>query len=261
ISIKTKVTEEDFFGPGFSSPFNPGNPDYTMHLIRRLGNILPLLELKKDDVVLDMGAGYAWTTEWLKKMGAESIGIDICRTYLDIGLKRMGEKRPHLVVGDVENLPIKANCLNAVLCYDAFHHIPNRKKCLGNFFKSLKDYGNIALAEPGGTHEFEKISKEVMDKYGILEKGMELDDINDYCDGLKVLPPEQHYILKVQKDDRDKPLSLEFMHTHSYVDCNFFVVKKRLGERDLVPDGSKFKRKVKKGLKRLLKRVVVKLLH
>lgn len=264
ISIKSKVTDDGFFGPGFSSPFNPGNPEYTMHLIRRLGNVLPLLELKAGDVVLDIGVGYAWTTEWLKKMGIEPVGVDICRTYVDIGVKRMGGNRPHLVIGDIENLPLRDNVLNGVLCYDAFHHIPDRVKAMGHFFRALRDYGNIVLAEPGGAHEFADVPKAVMRKYGILEKGMDLEDVAEYCGGLGFNPPEQHYVLKVDRDEGGKVLSPEFIGTHAYVDCNIYIVKKRLGESEpgmRIVQGSTFKRRVKRKLKRLLKRVFVKLLH
>lgn len=264
ISIKSKVSDEEFFGPGFMSPFNPGNPEYTMHLIRRLGNVLPLLELKAGDVVLDIGVGYAWTTEWLMKMGIEPIGVDICRTYVDIGVGRMGGKCPHLVIGDIENLPLKDGILNGVLCYDAFHHIPNRKKAMGRFFKALKEYGNIVLAEPGGAHEFAAVSKEVMEKYGILERGMDLEDVVEYCDGLAFSSPEQHYILKINREEQEHVLSPDFIHSHSYVDSNIYLVKKRLGERragEHVSSGSTFKRRVKRKLKRILKRVFIKLLH
>jgi uncharacterized protein YbaR (Trm112 family)/SAM-dependent methyltransferase len=254
MSIKDNVADESFFGPGYSSPFNPGNPEYTMHLIRRLGNVLPLLEPKQADVVLDIGVGYAWTTEWLKKMGVTPIGVDICRTYVDIGVKRMGEELPYLVIGDIENLPLKDNILNAVLCYDAFHHIPNRQKAMGRFFRALKDNGNIVLAEPAGDHEFAEVSKEVMDKYGILEKGMDLEDVIDYCDGLRVLPPEQHYILKIQRDEQDSALSPEFIHSHSYVDCNVYLVKKRQGEGEPVSQAPTLKSKVKGKVKRLLQK-------
>ncbi|HLP61781.1 MAG TPA: methyltransferase domain-containing protein [Candidatus Deferrimicrobium sp.] len=262
IAIKTKVTEEHFFGPGFTSPFNPGNPQYTMHLIRRLGNVLPLLELKQGDVVLDMGAGYAWTTEWLMKMGMVPIGIDICRTYLDIGVQRMGQMRqsPYLVIGDIEHLPIHNNRLNAVLCYDAFHHIPDRKKAMAHFARALVDRGNIVLAEPGGAHEFAKVSQDVMDKYGILEKGMDLDDINIYCEGLKVLPPEQLFVLKIHANERMQTLSQEFVTAHSYVDCNLYVIKKHADAQGLLPNPLSFKRKMKRKLKLWLKRVFYKLI-
>jgi uncharacterized protein YbaR (Trm112 family)/2-polyprenyl-3-methyl-5-hydroxy-6-metoxy-1,4-benzoquinol methylase len=260
MSIKDNVSDESFFGPGSSSPFNPCNPDYTMHLIRRLGNVLPLLELKQDDLVLDIGVGYAWTTEWLKKIGFQPIGVDICRTYVDIGVKRMGENLPYLVIGDIENLPLKDHILNAVLCYDAFHHIPNRQQAMGRFFRSLKENGNIVLAEPAGDHEFAQVSKDVMDKYGILEKGMDLEDVKDYCNGLRILPPEQHYILKIQGDEQGNTLLPEFIHTHSYMDCNVYVVKKRQGKGESVSQAVTLKSKVKQKIKRLLNKFLYKYL-
>jgi ubiquinone/menaquinone biosynthesis C-methylase UbiE/uncharacterized protein YbaR (Trm112 family) len=267
ISIKTKITDPHFFGPGFTLPFNPGDTGYSMRELGRFGNALPLLELKEGDVVLDSGPAYAWTTEWLIKMGIVAIGVDICRTYMDIGIQRMehmiqkGLKRPHLLIGDVENLPFKDRVLDAILCYDSFHHIPNRKMAMGHFYRTLKECGNIVLAEPDSTHEYREISREVMDKYGILEKGMELEDVNEYCQGLDVIPPEQHFILNIQKKDKKQRLSTDFIFSHSYIDCNLFVIKKRLGGKSQEIHLSKIKRKLKQKVKHLLKWLFIKIFH
>ncbi|MBW2593847.1 MAG: methyltransferase domain-containing protein [Deltaproteobacteria bacterium] len=226
ISIKNKVSQPDFFGPGYCSPFNPGNTEYTIQLIRRFGNVLPLLEIGQGDVVLDVGAGYAWTTEWLKKMGIESIGVDICRTYLDIALQRMDRDRPHLIIADVENLPIQTDRLHAVLCFDAFHHIHDRERSMRHFLRALKKSGRIVLAEPGEEHEMAEVSQDVMEKYGILEKGMSLSDVEGYCRGLALEPPEQHFILNINNREQAENLSREFVASHSYLDCNFYVIKK-----------------------------------
>ncbi len=51
-------------------------------------------------------------------------------------------------------------------------------------------------AEPGADHEKAEISQEVMQKFGILEKGMSLQDVEDYCRGLETEPPKQHFIMK-----------------------------------------------------------------
>jgi uncharacterized protein YbaR (Trm112 family)/SAM-dependent methyltransferase len=267
ISIKTKIDDPSFFGPGLTSPFNPGNTSYTMRLLSRLGNVLSLLELNGGDVVLDVGPGYAWTTEWFVKMGIEPIGVDICRTYMDFGMQRMqymiqkGLKRPHLVVGDIENLPLKDQVVNAVLCYDAFHHIPDRKAAMSNFYRTLKKSGNIVLAEPGGTHEYAKIARDVQDKYGILEKGMELDDVKEYCQGLNVIPPRQHYILDIQDNEQNKKLSVPFILSHLYIDCNVFVIKKGPAEISQGIPVSKIKRKLKQKAKGLLKWLFIKIFH
>src|SRR5438132_802959 len=81
---------------------------------------------ERGHVVLDSGCGYSWSTEWLFRSGYDAIGVDICRTYLEIAVQRLGTFRPHLIVGDVENLPLQGGTANAVLAYESFHHIPNR---------------------------------------------------------------------------------------------------------------------------------------
>jgi uncharacterized protein YbaR (Trm112 family)/SAM-dependent methyltransferase len=267
ISIKTKIDDPFFFGPGLTLPFNPGDTAYTTRILGRMGNMLPLLELNRGDLVLDSGPAYAWTTEWLIKMGLKPIGVDICRTYLDIGMKRMehmlarGLPRPHLVVADIENLPLRDQTMNAILCFDSFHHIPDRKTAMSHFYRVLQETGNIVLAEPDGTHEYAEISRSVMDKYGILEKGMELEDVNRYCEGLKMLPPEQHFILNIQRKEQNKSLSPDFILSHSYTDCNVFVIKKRPGATSQTLRSSTLKRKLKQRIKRRLKWLFIKLFH
>ncbi len=226
ISIKDKITDEDFFEPGYSSPFNEDDPEFTQNLIKRFSLVLPLLELKEHQTVLDVGSGYSWTTEWLLKMGFEPIGVDICRTYIDIGIERMGDIRPHLIVADVENLPIKDTCLNSILCYDSFHHVPNRKATMAHFFRSLKKEGLVVLAEPGKEHEQAQVSMEVMEKYGILEKGIETEDIKTSCEELNFLPPEQYFMLKIHQRDQGKVLTSKFIKSHPLVECNIFVIRK-----------------------------------
>ena len=231
MSIEERVEDPDFFGPGLYSPFNKHRPEYTVELIRRFSLLLPLMGLKRRDVVLDIGSGYSWTTEWLQKAGYESIGVDICRTYLEVGKKRMGEACPHLVIADVENLPIKDNALNGILCFDAFHHIHDRKKAFSLFCRTLRNGCSVVLAEPGKDHENLEESIDVMEKYGILEKGMDLSDIRSYIKGEDFLPPEQHYVLKLKKDELKSYLDHSFARSHSYVDCLIFSVKKE-GKRD-----------------------------
>jgi SAM-dependent methyltransferase len=226
MAIKTRVEDPLFFNPGLFSPFNPGNPEFTGQLIRRFGNTIPLLELKIGGAVADIGAGYAWTTEWLKKMGITAIGVDICRTYLEIGLQRMKESSPHLILADVEHLPLKTGSLDAFLCFDAFHHIYDRKAAMSHFGRVLKEGGNVTLAEPGPDHESAEASQEVMKKYGILERGMSLDDLTGYIQGLDFCEPEEHAILDITSLEKEEPLTEDFIRSHAYADCRFYRIKK-----------------------------------
>jgi SAM-dependent methyltransferase/uncharacterized protein YbaR (Trm112 family) len=232
IGIRAKVDDPNFFSPGYSSPFNPHSAEFTLYLIKLFGSAVPLLELKTGDTLIDSGCGYAWTTEWLYRSGVEAIGVDICRTYLEIGIQRMGVDRPHLVVADVENLPIRSNVADAVLAFESAHHIPDRKKAMAGFSRALLPAGRMVLAEPGASHEDAQVSVDVMSKYGILEKGMELDDVREYVEGTDMGKPEQIFLVRASDGEVGATIDRAFLRTHSVVEGNLFRIYRQQGAFD-----------------------------
>ena len=230
MTIASRVDKpEEFFAPGYSSPFNPVGTAYTLYLIKLFASVLALLDVRQHShatVVVDSGCGYAWTTEWLAKSGIEAIGVDIGRLYLEIGIRRMGPSRPNLIVADVEHLPIAAGVADAVLAYESFHHIPDRRAAMAGYAHALKEGGIVVLAEPGGAHEEADISVEMMDKYGILEKGMEIGDVEEYIEGLPFGPPEQHYILHASAADLERGIPRPAAWRHSLFHGNTFRLRK-----------------------------------
>lgn len=161
-----------FFGPGLVVPFEPLHPIRSIEKILRFMISVHHANLRFGDYVLDLGVGYAWTTEWLKKLGYSVIGVDINRDYLGVGLERTGSRLPPLLVADVENLPVRGGRFHGVLFYDAFHHIANREACLRSCAEMLMPGGLLIMAEPGPKHESHPASVQVMKTYGILEKGI-----------------------------------------------------------------------------------------
>ena len=236
IGIASKIDDPGFFGPGYLSPFNPHATEHTAHLIKLFAFCLSLLYPTGARIVLDTGCGYAWTTEWLLKSGFEPIGIDITRAYLDVGKARIGNHRPYLVVGDTENLPIQASCLDAVLGFDSFHHIPDRNRAMRQFDRALEPGGHIILGEPGGEHEHDQHARDVMEKYGILEKGMELDDVQAYVSGTSLGPVQQHHVLKLTDDSLNAAVTPEFIKQHGWCAANLFVIQKPARKRSLFSD-------------------------
>jgi uncharacterized protein YbaR (Trm112 family)/SAM-dependent methyltransferase len=226
IGIKNKIDDPVFFGPGYSSPFNPWNSDFTVYLIALFGAVAPMLGVTRGQTLVDSGCGYAWSTEWFFRSGINAIGVDICRTYLEVGVSRIGAFRPHLVVGDVENLPLASAQADAILAYESFHHIPDRRRALGSYDRVLRDKGTVILAEPGGAHEDAKVSVDAMEKYGILEKGMELVDVTGYAEGTTFGAPEQLFLLRVAKTELGATLNDAFFAHHSAYHSNFFKLVK-----------------------------------
>ncbi len=106
MGVTKRNLPEGFFGPAVVAPFQPLRPEYSIDLLLRFATTVQRLECGVNALILDLGVGYAWTTEWLVRLGYRAIGIDICRDYLIAGLPRMGNFLPHLVVADVENLPL-----------------------------------------------------------------------------------------------------------------------------------------------------------
>lgn len=222
MSIASKVDDPDFFGPGYTSPFNLWNPEFTLYLIGLFGAVLRVLELRKGEVVFDSGCGYAWTTEWLHRAGVPAVGIDISRVYPEIGIVRMGANRPHLVIGDVEHLPLQHGSGDAILAYESFHHIPDRPRAMAGYDRVLKEGGRIVLAEPGAAHEHAEVSVGVMQKYGILERGMELADVYGYAAGTRLGRIEQVFLAKITAADAGAVVSQDFLRGRSATDGHLF---------------------------------------
>lgn len=227
IGIRARIDNpEDFFGPGYSAPFNPHRTEFSLYLIHLFGAVAPLLECRHGSVVVDSGCGYSWTTEWLYRSGIEAIGVDICRAYLEIGIERMGPQRPHLIVADVEHLPLRTEFADAVLAYESFHHIPDRQRAMRGYARVLKPGGRVVLAEPGAAHEEAPVSVDTMAKYGILEKGMELSDVIAYVDGAPFEPPEQMFHVLARHGDLGRRL-VEVARLNSLIDGNIFRIRKQ----------------------------------
>jgi len=227
IELLGKVEKlDDFLGPGYVAPFYIGDYHHAKDLIRGFANAIPLLALAEGKVMLDSGCDYAWTTEWLMKIGVTAIGIDINRTYMDVGRKRMGGLQPHLLVGDVENLPLKNKCLDAVLGFDAFHHVPDRPAAMRGFYDKLADGGRVVFVEPGADHQDAPGSIDVMRKYGTLEHGMDFEDVCEYVEGTPFYPPEEYFLNLISNRTAAQTYTREQLFDRSFVGWRMFVIEK-----------------------------------
>jgi len=85
------------------------------------------------------------------------IGADIARTYIKKA-KRNGEKRnTDYIVCDIENLPLKDNSVDLVLCSEVLEHVYNYRKSLAELCRVGKKY--LLISFPGHSYLYKIISK------------------------------------------------------------------------------------------------------
>ena len=83
-----------FFNPGLAEPFVSFQPSRSIEKILRFMIPVQHAGWRYGDLILDLGVGYAWTTEWLGKLGFHPVGVDLNRDYLRVGMRRTGGKLP-----------------------------------------------------------------------------------------------------------------------------------------------------------------------
>lgn len=169
---RRKDLPDGFFNPGLAEPFVSFQPSRSIEKILRFMIPVKHADMRFGDAILDLGVGYAWTTEWLAKLGYNAIGVDLNRDYLRVGMRRTGGNLPPVVIADVENLPTRKQAFQGALFFDAFHHVADRAACLRGCADALVPGGKLFMAEPDEKHGSNPVSIDVMQTYGILEKGI-----------------------------------------------------------------------------------------
>jgi 2-polyprenyl-3-methyl-5-hydroxy-6-metoxy-1,4-benzoquinol methylase len=145
-----------------------------------LGKLLEGLHLSKGMTVMDFGAGVCWLSRCIAQMQCQPIAVDVSSTALVMGQRLFQDYPPifsvivpkflHL---DGHRLSLENNSIDRIICFDAFHHVPNRTDIMQEFYRVLCDGGIAGFSEPFGKHSENSQSQAEMRNYGVLE-----DDIN-----------------------------------------------------------------------------------
>jgi SAM-dependent methyltransferase len=122
-------------------------------------------------LVLDLGAGPCWVSEWLQRLRYRTLSLDLAEDMLAIGRRRLAPGS-WLCAADMAALPVKARSVDAALCYGALHHVPEWVDILGEVHRVLKDGGVLVLQEPGRGHATQAHSVAQMEQFGVLEQDL-----------------------------------------------------------------------------------------
>ena len=183
------VTAENYFKsipdptPQMAKPFN-SVLEASIEL-QNLGVLLSGLHLGQTMTVVDFGAGSCWLSRFLTQLQCQTISCDVSETALEIGERLFAE---HPIIGapvaeprflhlDGHTIDLPDRSVDRIVCFGAFHHVPNQGEVLAEFYRILKDGGIVGFSEPGRFHSQAPTSQSEMANFNVLENDINLDDI------------------------------------------------------------------------------------
>src|SRR5262249_11997572 len=113
--------------------------------------------------------------------GAGTVRVDVSAAALELGRELFGldprhgaELEPRFLPYDGHRLPLPAESVDRIACFDAFHHVPNPGELLAEFHRVLRPGGRAVLAEPGEGHSHSELSAFETDRCGVLESELDV---------------------------------------------------------------------------------------
>lgn len=122
-------------------------------------------------LVLDLGSGPCWISDWLRRLRYRTLSVDLCLDMLRIGRRRMGPDA-WACAADMARLPLADNSVDAAVCYASLHHVPDWRTALAEVHRVLRPGGVLVLQEPGKGHSREAESIAQMERHGVLEQDL-----------------------------------------------------------------------------------------
>jgi ubiquinone/menaquinone biosynthesis C-methylase UbiE len=155
-----------------TKPFAPAGHDMvgeSAALIRDFAVMLACLAPVPGETILDLGAGSGWCSEWLQRLNVDAVAVDLATDMLRVARERL--PRPgRVVAGDLERLPFRSASVDAAVCLNAFHHVPDMRLALGEIYRVLKPGGRALFSEPGRGHAESGTSRHAIESFGVTEQ-------------------------------------------------------------------------------------------
>ena len=120
---------------------------YDLHTRIRSPIIFSMLQVEREDTILDVGSGAGYFSDTICKQKASSFCLDISFRNL-ISIKEREDKNISLLNAEAEKLPFLGKSFTKVLCTEVLEHIKEDKTALEEISRILKPGGVLVLSVP-----------------------------------------------------------------------------------------------------------------
>jgi SAM-dependent methyltransferase len=90
---------------------------------------------------LDIGAAYGYTTELLRQLKYQAVGLDISSFACSRNVNP-------IIRGGSQNLPIRDGALDLVTCFDTVEHLAAPEQLIDETFRTLRPSGRLIMSTP-----------------------------------------------------------------------------------------------------------------
>jgi ubiquinone/menaquinone biosynthesis C-methylase UbiE len=112
--------------------------------------LFQLLEIKKNESVLDVGCGPGNITKKIRDLSDQRVaGVDIACGMIEEAKKNYGSSGIDFRVGDVSSLDFE-NEFDVIFCNSSFQWFRSANKSVAGFYRALKREGRVGIQAPGG---------------------------------------------------------------------------------------------------------------
>lgn len=175
-------TTLEFSDRYLAKPF--ADPQDAPDLLGSFAQLVAGLRLAPGLAVLDFGAGACWTTRCLTQFGCAATALDVSASALELGkqlyarLPPIGDQpAPQFLLFDGRRIDLPDASVDRILCFDAFHHVPNPAQTMLELGRVLRPGGVAGFSEPGPHHSKGSRSQYEMKNYTALERDVVMKDV------------------------------------------------------------------------------------
>ena len=127
------------------------------------------LDIKPDDVILDVGCGGGININRMSKKAKKVYGVDYSiesvKLSREVNMHEIYDGKVEVVKGDVQDLPFDDESFDIVTAFETVYFWPNIEKCFGEVKRVLKPGGIflIGLESNGSDNMIMKLSEKFID--------------------------------------------------------------------------------------------------